>query len=484
MPAPAPGSEPPSGENPQYVEAMREVITANAPGWVAIALLAVASVWGDWRKVAIIVGAELVLVPFNMYVTLRLNGRLGPTRAEALRAAVDLIGTVAVAMATGWPLPLWFRLPFVALAFDHLSRRTALTTFVVFAGVCDLVAILDGVHWTIPLFFTVLAGYCSRVSHVRTRAIRRMLIRSDGQRRELEAAHRALGDANAQLVAEMAARADMELELRQAQKLEAVGRLAAGIAHEINTPAQFVGDNAQFSRDACRDLLALVDAYRAAIAAGGGPEAVAAAVDSAEAAADLPYLRENLPRSFDDTLEGIARIAAIVRSVKTFAHPMHHDVAPVDLNEAVRSTLTIARTSYKDAADVETDLGDLPPVTCNGGEINQVILNLLVNAADAIAATGRGRGHIVVRTRALDGEVLLTIGDNGGGIPASVQGRVFDPFFTTKEVGRGTGQGLAIASRVADKHGGSLGFTTEPGVGTTFTLRLPCGVASAPPLAA
>jgi signal transduction histidine kinase len=470
-PAPPPLS---SSDNPQYVEVMRDLITTNAPGWIAISLLAMLSVWGDWTKVAIIVGAELFLVPFNVYVTLRLNPQLGPTRAELLRAAVDLAGTVAVAMATDWPLPLWFRLIFVALAFDQLSRRTAIGTLVTFALVCDVVAVLDGVSWTIPLFFTAMAAYCSRVSQVRTRAIRRMLERSDGQRRDLEAAHDALRDANTQLVAEMATRAEMELELRQAQKLEAVGRLAAGIAHEINTPTQFVGDNVQFSRDACRDLLGLLDVYRAALAAAGRRELPAADVARAEEEADLPYLREHLPRSFDQTLEGIGRIAAIVRSVKTFAHPSHHELAPVDLNEAVRSTLTIARSSYKDVAEVETDLGDLPAVTCNGGEINQVILNLIVNAADAIAAAGRGRrGRITVRTRASAGEVVISIGDDGTGVPAQVQDRVFDPFFTTKEVGRGTGQGLAIASRVAHKHGGSLTFTTELGVGTTFTLRLP-----------
>jgi signal transduction histidine kinase len=472
-----------SSENPQYVEVMRDLITTNAPGWIAISLLAMVSVWGDWTKVAIIVGAELILVPFNIYVTLRLNAQLGPTRAELLRAAVDLLGTVAVAMATDWPLPLWFRLIFVALAFDQLSRRTAIGTLVTFALVCDVAAVLDGVSWTIPLFFTAMAAYCSRVAQVRTRAIRRMLARSDRQRQDLEAAHDALRDANAQLVAEMAARAEMELELRQAQKLEAVGRLAAGIAHEINTPTQFVGDNVQFSRDACRDLLGLLDAYRAVLAAPGPRDLLAAEVARAEEVADLPYLREHLPGSFEQTLEGVGRIAAIVRSVKTFAHPSHHQLAPFDLNEAVRSTLTISRGSYKDVADVVTELGALPAVTCNGGEINQVILNLVVNAADAITSANRGRrGHIVVRTRAVADEVLITVGDDGTGIPEPVQGRIFDPFFTTKEVGRGTGQGLAIASRVARNHGGSLSFTTELGVGTTFTLRLP--IAAAPAQAA
>jgi C4-dicarboxylate-specific signal transduction histidine kinase len=244
----------------------------------------------------------------------------------------------------------------------------------------------------------------------------------------------------------------MELELRQAQKLEAIGRLAAGIAHEINTPAQFVGDNVEFSRDAGDDLLGLVDTYRAglgAIADGADADEIASLVARAEAAADLSYLREYLPRSFEETLEGVGRIAAIVRSVKTFAHPDHHEVAAIDLNEAIRSTLTMARSGYKDAADVVTTLGELPSVTGNGGEVNQVLLNLVINAADAIASAGRGRGLITVRSWAEGGAAMVSVTDDGTGIPDAVAGRIFDPFFTTKEVGRGTGQGLAIASSVA-----------------------------------
>jgi signal transduction histidine kinase len=469
-------------ENPQYVEVMRQIITTNAPGWVGIALLTVVSVWGDWRKVAIIVGAELFLVPFNMWVTLRLNAQLGPARAELLRAAVDLAGTIAVAVATGWPLPLWFRLPFVALAFDHLSRPTAVATLVVFSLGCDIAALLDGVHWSIPLFFTVLAGYCGRVSHVRTRVIRAMLTRSDSQRAELEAAHRALHEANRQLVTEMRARTEMELERRQAQKLEAVGRLAAGIAHEINTPAQFAGDNVEFAREACADLVGLVDDYQAAIAAlrpvvGDRPEL--AALADAEAAADLPYLREHLGESFAHAAEGLGRIAGIVRSVKAFAHPEQTQVAAVDLGAAIQTTLVVARGSYKDLADVEVDLGDVPPILGHGGEINQVILNLIVNAADAIAdARPARRGVIVVRTRADAGHAVMTVADNGCGIADDVRERIFEPFFTTKEVGRGSGQGLAIIRAIVRKHGGSLSFTSAVGAGTTFTVRLPT-VASA-----
>jgi signal transduction histidine kinase len=443
----------PAVDNQPSTELRRQLFTVHTPGWAMITVLTVIATWGDWDKVLVIAAGELLLVPFNVLASLRLRAILGPARTELLRVAGNVIGLVVIAHLIGWPLPVWFRLTFVALAFDHHGRRTSVAAFAAFCAIYDVAALVDGVGWTTPAFFTAIAVYGSRVSHIRTRAIRTVLRRS----------------------------AEMELELRQAQKLEAVGRLAAGIAHEINTPAQFVGDNVQFSRDACGDLLTLIDTYRdalAAIAAGGVVAAATAGVARAEDDADLPYLREHLAESFDHTLEGVGRIAAIVRSVKTFAHPAHA-LAPVDLNEAIRSTLIVARGGTKDAADVVTELGAIPLVTVNGGEINQVILNLVINAADAIASAGRGRGTITVRTWATDDEVIASVSDDGTGIPDAVADRIFDPFFTTKEVGHGTGQGLAIASSVARKHGGTLGFTTELGVGTTFTLRLPAGAAPA-----
>jgi signal transduction histidine kinase len=482
-PRPADGVAALDDDRQHAAELRRQLLTVHAPGWALITALTVVATWGDRDKVLIIAAGELVLVPFNVWMTLRVRRWLGPARTELLRTTVDAIGLVTIAHAIGWPLPVWFRLTFVALAFDHHGRRSSLVTFIGFCAIYDVAALLDGVAWTAPAFFTAVAVYCSRVSHLRTQVIRTMLRRSDSQRTALGRAHEELRGANAQLVTAMAARADMELELRQAHKLEAVGRLAAGIAHEINTPAQFVGDNVEFSREACRDLLALVDDYRgalAAIGAGADARAIAADVVRAEADADLPYLREHLPASFEHTLEGVGRIAAIVRSVKTFAHPANQ-LAALDLNEAIRSTLTIARSGTKDVADVVVELDELPLVTVNGGEINQVILNLVVNAADAIADAGKGRGRIVVRSRAGDDEVIVTVSDDGPGITAAVADRIFDPFFTTKVVGRGTGQGLAIASSVARKHGGTLTFTTEVGVGTTFALRLP--VSAAAPIA-
>ena len=280
-------------------------------------------------------------------------------------------------------------------------------------------------------------------------------------------------------------------ELAAAQKLESVGRLAAGVAHEINTPVQFVSDNVQFVRGALPDIARVIDAYRdlQRKAQGGGDcQAAAAAAAQAEQAADLDYVLENLPLAIDSSIEGLGRITTIVRSMKEFAHPDQGEKKLVDLNQAIRSTLVVARNEYKYVAEVETHFEELPSVPVYLGEFNQVILNLLVNAAhaigDVVKDTGK-LGKLSVATR-LDGDcVEIAIGDSGTGIPEGARDKVFDPFFTTKEVGKGTGQGLAIAhSVIVGKHGGLLRFETEVGKGTTFYIRLPLEAREAEPVAA
>jgi signal transduction histidine kinase len=271
---------------------------------------------------------------------------------------------------------------------------------------------------------------------------------------------------------------ESQSQLIQTGKMVAVGQLAAGIAHEINTPIQFVGDSVSFIHSAVRDMLRLLDCYAAWIksAQTNGPT-MAVEIARAEEEADLPYLVENLPKAIDRSLEGLDRVSTIVRSMKEFAHPEQREMTTVDLNHALESTLIIARSEYKYVADVTTDLGDLPQVLCYAGELNQVFLNILVNAAHAIASKVKDtneRGTITVRTRREGTSVVVSIGDTGTGIPRKIWERVFDPFFTTKEVGKGTGQGLAIAhSVVVDKHGGQLTFESEEGKGTTFCIRLP-----------
>jgi signal transduction histidine kinase len=272
----------------------------------------------------------------------------------------------------------------------------------------------------------------------------------------------------------------LENELAQAQKLESVGRLAAGVAHEINTPVQFVSDSVSFVREAMDDLSAIVDKYRdlrTATEKGANVAEAAKAAEEAEDDADLDYILENAPVALDRARDGLGRVAAIVRSMKEFAHPDRKEMSLADLNQAIQSTLVIASNEYKYVAEIETAFELIPPVNCYAGEVNQVVLNLIVNAAHAIGDVVRGtdkKGKIRVGTRVLGDQVEIAITDTGKGIPVDVRSRIFDPFFTTKEVGKGTGQGLAIARNVVvDKHGGTLHFETEVGQGTTFYIRLP-----------
>jgi PAS domain S-box-containing protein len=259
-----------------------------------------------------------------------------------------------------------------------------------------------------------------------------------------------------------------EQRLAASEHLESIGRLAAGVAHEINTPIQYLNDSVYFIRDAMQDLLAHNAKLAAALPVPPEPDE------------DIEDLKRELPPALDRVVDGLARIAEIVRSMKEFSHVDQREMARIDLNRAINSTLVIARSEYKYVAEVKTDFQDLPLVTCHGGQVNQVVLNLVVNAAHAIADNNKARGTtekglITVTTRIENGFAVISIGDTGGGIPEAIRKRIFEPFFTTKEVGRGTGQGLSIAHNVIKAHGGKLDFVTELGTGTTFNVRLPLG---------
>ena len=255
-----------------------------------------------------------------------------------------------------------------------------------------------------------------------------------------------------------------EQRLAQGEHLESIGRLAAGVAHEINTPIQYLNDSVYFIREAMQELLA----HNAKLAA---QLPVPPETDE-----DIEDLKKDLPPALDRVVDGLGRIAEIVRSMKEFSHVDQREMSRVDINRAINSTLIIARSEYKYVADVQTDFQELPQVLCHGGQINQVVLNLVVNAAHAIADKVRGtpeKGLITVKTRTEDGFAVVSVSDTGGGIPESIRKRIFEPFFTTKEVGKGTGQGLSIAHNVIKAHGGKLEYITEIGKGTTFTVRLP-----------
>ncbi len=276
-----------------------------------------------------------------------------------------------------------------------------------------------------------------------------------------------------------------EVGLRQAQKMESIGQLAAGIAHEINTPIQYVGDNTRFLETAFQDLLRVVRVAEriAEVETPSSLDAETLAALRAEMAqADLPYLTGEVPTAIVQSLDGVQRVSHIVRAMKEFSHPGAKSMAPVDLNHALETTLTVSRNEWKYVADAETSFDPaLPPVPCLAGEINQVFLNLLVNAAHAIAdvvGDGSGvKGTIRVSTAVVGEHAEIRISDTGTGIPESARDRIFDPFFTTKGVGKGTGQGLTIARNVVVVgHRGTIDFETESGRGTTFIVRLPLAV--------
>lgn len=280
-------------------------------------------------------------------------------------------------------------------------------------------------------------------------------------------------------VRDITERRALESQLRHAQKLEGIGQLAAGIAHEINTPTQFVSDNLTFLRDSWKSIHELLERYRSAArdAAGTLPAQVVADLEEAERSCDLEFIAAEAPRAIDQSLDGARRVAQIVRAMKEFSHPDSAEKTASDLNRAIESTITVARSEWKYVADIATDFDEtLPLVVCYPGDINQVILNLVVNAAHAIHDKFKNdeKGQIKVSTRTRGEFAEIAIGDNGTGVPENIRNRIFDPFFTTKDVGKGTGQGLAFAhSVIVKKHGGKIWFETEPGRGTTFFINLP-----------
>ena len=278
-------------------------------------------------------------------------------------------------------------------------------------------------------------------------------------------------------------RQELEKELQASRKLEAVGQLAAGIAHEINTPCQFVGDNIHFFAEAMEDTLPVLMTLQSALdttSDEGDGELDTAQIRALLREADLGFYVEELPGAVDQAKDGITRISEIVRAMKDFSHP-GTDKQAVDLNRSIDSCLTVTRSEWKYIAELDTRFAEeLPDVFVSPGEINQVCVNILVNAAHAVAERYAGgttvRGRIGVSTEVCDGGVRIAISDNGCGMPEGVKAKIFDPFFTTKEVGKGTGQGLAIAyDIIVNRHHGSLQVDSEDGVGTTFIIELPLG---------
>jgi len=273
-----------------------------------------------------------------------------------------------------------------------------------------------------------------------------------------------------------------QAQLLQAQKMESIGQLAAGVAHEINTPTQYVMDNLGFVQMANGKLLEVLDmALGVANQAreGAAPADAIAQLDQLVQRARIDFLKQQIPGALNESLEGLTHISRIVSAMKEFSHPSDGEKTLVSLADLIATTITVARNEWKYVADLETSLPpDLPPLPCLRDMIGQTLLNLVVNAAHAIADTlepgVRDKGHIQISATVEGPHMVIRVSDDGAGIPPGIRERIFEPFFTTKPVGKGTGQGLAIVySTVVDKHQGQIACESAEGAGTTFTLRLP-----------
>jgi two-component system NtrC family sensor kinase len=269
-------------------------------------------------------------------------------------------------------------------------------------------------------------------------------------------------------------------QLHEARRLQAIGALASGIAHEINTPIQFVGDNIAFLKKALKDIHTSYLHYeklRSLCARDGLHDAQVARIDRFNASINLPFLIPEILVALAETSEGITLMRDIVLLVRDFAHPGTGEHETTSLGTVMRNVLTISRNRWKTVAAVDTDLpDDLPPITCYPSQLQQVLINLLINAVEAIEDGRQGRGTIKISARVRGGRIVIRVSDNGPGIPEALREKIFDPFFTTKTIGRGTGQGLALAKDIiVNHHCGSLCLGEEPGFTTSFVIELPIG---------
>lgn len=310
-------------------------------------------------------------------------------------------------------------------------------------------------------------------------------IHRDGHRFPVEASISVMVDEESFIfnafIHDISSRTELQNQLTQSQKLESIGQLAAGIAHEINTPTQYIGDNLEFLQDTFTGLTKLISSYQAALdAARLGPvdPQVFEKIDLAAKDADLDFVIEETPDVLAAAIDGVKRISNIVNAMKNFAHPGVDAMTTIDLNKSITSTATVCQSEWRYVAELTTDFDpNLPPVPCLPGELNQVFLNIIVNAAHALDESSepqKSKGEIHIKTTQDDKHAIITIADNGPGIPDDIRAKIFDPFFTTKEVGKGSGQGLSISrSVVVDKHHGELTATPNDTGGTTFTIKIP-----------
>ena len=266
-------------------------------------------------------------------------------------------------------------------------------------------------------------------------------------------------------------------QLLQSEKMASIGQLAAGVAHELNNPIGFVHSNLGTLGSYLRDLMQIIDTYEQVLGEAAIPAELHHRIDRVIAEKDLPYLRRDIADLLAESLDGLARVRKIVQDLKSFSRAGEQEWQHADLHEGLDSTLNIVWNELKYKCQVHKEYGSLPPVHCIASQINQVFLNLLVNAGQAIET----QGVITLRTGMADPQhVFVDIADTGRGIAPEHLNRIFEPFFTTKPVGKGTGLGLSLSYGIIERHHGRIEVQSTPGAGTTFRVILPVDSAGEP----
>jgi len=395
-------------------------------------LLLVASVWGQWTNIAIITGTFFLVVALNLVLARPAFSE--QTRiTETVRLLGNMVANLIYGHFTGWQLPVWLYLPLDAIWVDTRKERRGL--YVLFGPflVVGVVAVLEGCPPLVPLVFILLSVVVHAISSVRTHLLHEVLSRLAHRHRELAKAHEELSQAH--------------LRAREQDRLSSLGMLAAGVAHEINNPLAYVKSNVN---SLYKDLQ-----------------------DQKELPPELgEYVTEVLPA----TLEGIQRIATIVSDLRRFARGDPEPLAEYDLNEEIKAALRITHSRIQARCQVVLKLRPLPRMMGRPQQMAQVVVNLLINAAQATP----DQGQISLSTKQEGEEVVLVVRDTGQGMTPEVQQKLFQPFFSTKPIGEGTGMGLAVVHGIVSAHGGRIQVESEPGKGSTFTVRLPL-TAPAPP---
>lgn len=294
--------------------------------------------------------------------------------------------------------------------------------------------------------------------------------------------HESKSDARLVMATDVTKQKSMQTQLDQALRMESVGQLAAGVAHEINTPMQYIGDNVRYVAKSMKKLENVFERLPELLDAEVTTERIEEIREEVLGSIKLSKIKSTLvqiPDALNDSIEGVASVSKIVAAMKEFTHPGSDQKSEVCINHVLESTITVAKNEWKYVSEIETSFEkEICKIEALPSELNQAFLNIIVNAShaisDRVSAGDIAKGMIKISTSAAADHVLVTIEDNGGGIPAAVRDKVFEPFFTTKEVGKGTGQGLSVAFTVIKKkHGGNVSFTVEEGVGTTFMVKLP-----------